>query len=265
MNVRLVPSSTALASPRRSPLAFCVLVFALSLPLWLIGWVAGVELFPGLPLAALMVVCPAVAALILVYRETSVAAAVAFAKHALDHKGIHPGWYAPIFLLMPGVVLASYGLLRPMGTPLPVPNVSAAVALVMIVLFFAGAICEEIGWSGYATEPLQERFGALRAGLLLGAIWAVWHFVPLLEAHRSPAWIAWWSLFTVALRVLIVWIYNNTGKSVFAAALFHAASNACTVLLPIEFEIVGPALAVVAAFVIVVWGPRTLIRPGKLE
>jgi hypothetical protein len=30
--------------------------------------------------------------------------------------------------------------------------------------------------------------------------------------------------------VLIVWLYNNTGKSVFGAALYHAISNGCTIL-----------------------------------
>jgi hypothetical protein len=39
-------------------------------------------------------------------------------------------------------------------------------------------------------------------------VWAVWHVIPLLSALRSLAFIAWWSLGTVALRVVIVWLYN---------------------------------------------------------
>ena len=46
--------------------------------------------------------------------------------------------------------------------------------------------------------------------------------VPLVQVGRAATWIAWWSLNTVGLRVLIVWLFNNTGKSVFAATLFHA-------------------------------------------
>jgi len=68
---------------------------------------------------------------------------------------------------------------------------------------------------------MQDRWNALETGILLGLVWAVWHWLPLMQAHRSPAWIAWWSLYTVALRVLIVWLYNNTGRSVFAAILYH--------------------------------------------
>ena len=45
------------------------------------------------------------------------------------------------------------------------------------------------GLVGYATDPVQDWWGALGAGVLLGLVWAVYHYVPLLQAHRSPAWI----------------------------------------------------------------------------
>jgi hypothetical protein len=62
-------SSNTLASRSRSPLTFFVLVFALSVPFWVIGAVTRRQLFPGLPVGALMAFCPLMAALILVYRE----------------------------------------------------------------------------------------------------------------------------------------------------------------------------------------------------
>jgi hypothetical protein len=37
-------------------------------------------------------------------------------------------------------------------------------------------------------------------------------------------------------------------------------SNVCTLLLPAYFDLIGPILAVVAAAVVVIWGPRTLTR-----
>jgi uncharacterized protein len=101
----------------------------------------------------------------------------------------------------------------------------------MLFGFFIAGLCEELGWSGYAIDPLQARWGALGAGLLMGLVWAAWHWVPLVQAHRSATWIGWWSLYTVALRVVIVWLYNNTGKSVFAASLFHAFSNVSGITL----------------------------------
>ncbi len=56
--------------------------------------------------------------------------------------------------------------------------------------FFIAALAEELGWMGYVIDPMQDRWNALQAGLLLGLIGAVCHIVPLAQAGRSPAWIA---------------------------------------------------------------------------
>ncbi len=259
-------SSIAITSRRRSPLKFFLLVFALSIPFWLIGAATGIELLPGLPVAALMFVRPVTAALILVYRENKTAGLTALLKRSFDYKRIAAKvWYVPIVLLMPSVMVLSFGLMRLMGSPLPVPQFPVLVALGMLVAFFVAALGEELGWSGYAIDPMQERWGALQASILLGLVWAVWHIVPLVQAHRSPAWIAWWSLGTVAARIIMVWLYNNTGKSVFGVALFHAISNVCWQLFPIHGSYFDPRLnglimALVAAIVTVVWGHRTLAR-----
>jgi len=83
--------------------------------------------------------------------------------------------------------------------------------------------------------------------------------------HRSLAFIAWWSLGTVAARVIIVWLYNNTGKSVFVAALFHTMINLTWQVFPIngsyyDPRVTGIITAIVAVVVVIVWGPRTLAR-----
>ena len=68
-------------------------------------------------------------------------------------------------------MLISYGLMRWLGLSLPA-DVTVAIlqAPVLFAAFFLGAILEEIGWTGYATGPLQERYGVLRAGLMIGAV-----------------------------------------------------------------------------------------------
>jgi hypothetical protein len=78
--------------------------------------------------------------------------------------------------------------------------------------------------------------------LLMGIVWAAFHYVALLQANRSLIWIAWWSLWTVALRVIIVWVYNNTGKSVFAASLFHATINVTWQLFPVRGSFFDPRI-----------------------
>ncbi len=251
----------ASATGKRSPLAFFLLVFALSLPVWVVGAVTGLQLLPGLPASAVMFYAPVTAALILVYRERKIVGVVALLKRSFDAERIAAkGWYVPIFLLMPCATLVTYGVMWMLGWPLAAPQYSLLATLAMVVGFFFAALCEELGWMGYVVDPLQERWGALGAAILLGLVWAVWHYVPLMQAHRSASWIAWWSLYTVALRVLIVWLYNNTGNSVFGAALFHAFTNVSGIIFAYYYDprITGTIIAVAAAIVIVVWGPRTL-------
>jgi membrane protease YdiL (CAAX protease family) len=247
----------------RSPLTFFVLTFALAIPFVVFGALTGLLLLPGLPVAALMFVCPGMAALILTYREHGTAGAKALLNRALDYKRISPKvWYSPIVLIAPCVAVLSYGIVRLTGTPVPALQIAVLPTLLLCVTFFVAALGEELGWSGYVIDPLQNRWGALKASLFLGSIWAVFHYAALLEAHRSIVWIAWWSLGTVATRVIMVWLYNHAGKSVVGAALFHMTVNLAWQLFPIrgsyfDPRINGLIMAMVAAIVIVVWRPRT--------
>jgi membrane protease YdiL (CAAX protease family) len=255
-----------IASRGRSPLKFFFVTFALSIPFLLISAATKTELLPRLPLAALMAVCPLASALILVYAEDKTAGVIALMKRSVDYKRIGPRiWYAPILLLMPAAMALSYGLMRLMGVPLPPPKLSFLTALALFAAFFIAALGEELGWSGYVTHPMQVRWGALRAGILLGLVWAAFHIVALVQAQRSPAWIAWWCLNTVVTRVVMVWLYNNTGTSVFAAALFHTTINVTWMLFPVrgsyfDPRVTGLIMTFVATIVTVVWGPRTLAR-----
>ena len=255
----------------RSPLTYVVLTFALSIPFWIAGALTSLQLLPGLPVSALGFVCPVTAAAILVYREHGRAGVAALLKRSFDARRVTATiWYVPTILLMPCIMVVSYAALHFMGVALPAPQFSFATTLALFGVFFIAALGEQLGWSGYASDPLQERYGALRSALLLGVVWAVWHVIPLRSVPRSLAWIAWWSLGTVAARVIITWLYNNTGRSVFIAALFHTIINLTWQLFPINGSAYDPRVtsvitAVVAVIVVIVWGPGTLVRARELR
>jgi hypothetical protein len=82
---------------------------------------------------------------------------------------------------------------------------------------------------GYAAPLLQQRRSALTTGL--GSVWALWHVIPELSVN-PPAWVAEQCFFTMVLRVLMVWLYNNTGKSVFVVILFHDMANVSEFAFP---------------------------------
>ena len=65
---------------------------------------------------------------------------------------------------------------------------------------------------GYAIEQMQTRFGALFASILIGIPWTIWHYPSIIQQGYNAVWVVWGTLVMIAVRVFIVWIFNNTGK-----------------------------------------------------
>ena len=94
-------------------------------------------------------------------------------------------------------------------------------------------VWEEIAWRGFALPRLQARFSALAASLILGILWAVWHF-PLLLNPKNPMSGYPWHMMVInisAMSIIYAWLYNNTRGSLLLATLFHAASNTVAFIL----------------------------------
>jgi membrane protease YdiL (CAAX protease family) len=246
------------------------LVFALSVPFYVIGALSGRQLTADLPVSSFIWVCPVIAASLLAYREGGTAGVAALLKRGVDVRRITEKiWYVPI-LVLPGIYVLTYGVMRMMGLPLPTVQFSLLAGLGWLVGYLLAAECEELGWTGYALDPLQERWTALQAGLILGAVTAAFHLVPLVQHGRPLSWIGWWTLSSVGFRILIVWIYNNTGRSVFAVTLFHALENLSYIGpfldfgpggFPLDAQRISALLRTgVAAIVVILWGPHTLTR-----
>jgi uncharacterized protein len=215
-----------------SVFTYFVLVFALSVPFWILGITYPIQLLPGLPISALGAITPALAALILTYKNDRRAGVFQLLQRSFDFKRVkNKNWFLVILLVNPAISVLAYGIISVIQPLPPLATLSLAI-FPMFAFFFLGALAEEVGWTGYATEPLHQRWGAITAGILLGAVWAIWHILPLVQAYRTVEWITWWSLATISLRAIMVWFYVHAGKSVFAATLIHAMSNLCWQLFP---------------------------------
>jgi membrane protease YdiL (CAAX protease family) len=220
---------------------FLVLVFVFSIPFWLLGNVYPVQLLPGLPIGALVVFAPALAGVIMAYRSGHLPAVRNLLGRLFDLNRIrNKHWYFVFVLFNPAIAILVYGVMRAIGRSLPQPSPLTFAVVPMFASFFVAALSEEIGWTGYATESLQRRWGTLVSGVLLGLVWAAFHLVVLTQANRSLGWIAWWSLGTVSLRTLMVWLYDNAGRSVFAAAVFHTMINLSWQLFPVNGSFYDP-------------------------
>lgn len=212
-----------------APFTFFTAVSGLSIPFYVLGTLGPdlTKVLPiQLPISAIMVVCPAAVALWFTFQEHGSPGVHGLLGRIVDIQRIkQPRWLLVSFFLMPAVLLLSFAVQKALGQTLPEASITLPTIIISFAAFFVGAAAEELGWTGYIIEPLQQRYGARNAALLIGAFWALWHIIPYAQAHRSSEWILWKCAGTVALRVLLVWLYNNAGQSLFSAIALHAMNN----------------------------------------
>jgi uncharacterized protein len=247
---------------------FFWLVLILSLPFYALGMTGTALPFaPALPLSALMAMVPMIAALSLIARQSGSGAAGTLFKSAFDLTRIPNAWWALLSLsIMPAAFSLTGGIIWLSGTAIPALHLLPLGAIIpAFVLFLLGAAAEEIGWQGNAYPRLNQRYSALTAAVIIGAIWALWHVIPFAVMGHSAAWIFWQGAGMVLMRILIVWLVVNAGRSLLLAVLFHMMSNSVWGMFP-DFGpwydpmvlcavLLGPVIAIVALS-----GPTTLHR-----
>lgn len=142
--------------------------------------------------------------------------------------------------------IASRGIDAVLGQPLP-PELWAAPAMLgMVVLPPLG---EELGWRGLAYPRLADRIGRVRAAVLTGVVWAVWH-VPISLARGSDlSSLLVYVVLVTAGGVWMAWLFERSGRSVTVAILAHATINAGLIARgsDVTYLLVSIAIAVAAA------------------
>lgn len=256
-------------SKPRSLRNFLLVLFVVSIPPVIFGSIYDVQIFPGFNLYQLPLAMPMVVALILTYRENGKAGLIALLKRTCDFRNIKSeAWFLPMLLMIPSIGFIEYLIQRFSGTSIPAPQFSWGTLAYISVFFMTYG--EELGWTGYLIDPMQERWSALKSGILLGMVWAVIHFPIHFINGYSFEWIFWHGVYTVAVRVLMVWIYNNAGKSLFAMALTHWTFGMFWSLWPVENlhrvvsfydpRIMAFTAALYAVIVTLLWGSKTLAQ-----
>ncbi|MFB1042379.1 CPBP family glutamic-type intramembrane protease [Streptomyces chrestomyceticus] len=231
-------------------MTFIALLAALSVPFWGAGAVFDLSgaLPMGMPLSAFQFVLPVAVASFLLFREEGGRGVRRLLRRTVSVRGAaRPGCWALSVLLIPALFLVTYGLLSAAGAPPTGPHSPLASVPLLLVLYAVAAAAEEAGWTGYLLEPLREWWGTLGAGLVIGLVWAAWHVVAYAQAGRSAAWTAGQVLGSVAVRVLMVRLYDSSGGVVLTAVVVHTAINVVESVFPGYTEHAAPALVLGAA------------------
>lgn len=93
---------------------------------------------------------------------------------------------------------------------------------IITYFLFRGGLGEEIGLRGFALTRLQTRHTPLRASLIIGFWWGLWHLPAWIERSILELAVTW--LGVISFSIIFTWFYNNT-MSLPIVMLLHAALN----------------------------------------
>lgn len=173
------------------------------------------------------------------------------------------GWLI-ILLLFPAVSVVSIGIDLLLGGTLPqMTNLRAVIAFpptivpLLLLSFFSGPFSEEIGWRGFALDPLMRRFGFTGAFVLLGLIWGVWH-LPLYcmpqtwhgKMGFALAGFPMFLLLSVGLCGIMSLVYARSDRSILSAMLLHLSSN----FTAQQLEMVSPRVEILRSIIVFALG-----------
>ena len=145
---------------------------------------------------------------------------------------IPPSLYAAM-LIPPVLIFGVLFGLEKFLSPVYAPNLFP-----LGILFGVPAgIAEEIGWTGFVYPKMAAQGDAFGAAVLLGLLWSCWH-LPVVNylgtaTPHGDYWLQYFLAFSTvmtAMRVLIAWVYTNSG-SVLLAQLLHVSSTGSLVVL----------------------------------
>jgi membrane protease YdiL (CAAX protease family) len=134
----------------------------------------------------------------------------------------------------------------------------------LVVLILFAIVAEEIGFMGFLQARWQDRFGPLKASLLVTVPFALYHLPGLIvDSHLGLSDFLMILVYLTVLaalqvfgRIVMMWMYNVTGSSVLLVGLWHSSFDATTTAFGRTFAIAGPIWkAEVAGF----WIPSAVI------
>jgi membrane protease YdiL (CAAX protease family) len=155
-------------------------------------------------------------------------------------------WYVFVLLGIPAVLLLGISVLPGALASFRglAPSFLVGYPISFVVIFFVGGpLGEEIGWRGFALPRMQSRYGSLRATLLLGVLWTLWHLPHFLTSAQRGGPGTGLSIFYInlpifflmvmAITIIFTWVSNHTQGSLFIAILLHASINTFGTVQPL--------------------------------
>jgi membrane protease YdiL (CAAX protease family) len=183
-------------------------------------------------------------------------------------------WYAVALLTAPLLVMPILFLLSLVSSEY-LPAIVTANDKIAVVLMgtmvglIEGGLLEELGWTGFAVPKLKRHYSIFATGLIVGALHAVWHFLPTFWGSGDSSGVFDLLLFLPpclfyigvlpAYRVLMVWVYDRTA-SLLVAILMHASLTASTLFILSPAATGIPLMIYYIVLTAVVWAVVAVVQ-----
>jgi membrane protease YdiL (CAAX protease family) len=243
---------------RHGLLLFSLIAYAITWTLLVVGYLgveAGLIDPEGAYVGIATMVAPAgplIAALVVLGASRGRAGLAGLGRSMVRWR-VHPLWYAYVFLGVPMLMITAVSLFSGVETLGALAEQSGMVLSqvplgILSIAVFTG-IPEEPGWRGYAQPWANRRYRPLIAALVVSVIWSLWH-LPNILFGGTPVDTALHLMATVISGIILAWIYNSTGGSVFIAMLAHGANNAMAGLFTHALSDTAAAVGIAEYYVI---------------
>lgn len=114
------------------------------------------------------------------------------------------------------------------------PDLGTSLLLAPFLLLFPG-FTEEFGWRGFLQQRLQGQTGVFLASLITGIVWGTWHGMDFLMGNWPSDTFNVLVFFTyiVGTSIVIGYLYECSGRSIFVAIVAHFSANIVNFFLPV--------------------------------
>jgi len=125
-------------------------------------------------------------------------------------------------------------------------------------IVFGGPVSEEIGWRGYATPRLIDKYSPLTTGLIIGVIWALWHAPLHFNGIYGDGLLGFLLRFTynIPFGIIFTWYFLKSHGNLLGAIILHASVNvyASLVMFSLDVNVYSTIIYIIFTIIIIIHG-----------
>lgn len=147
---------------------------------------------------------------------------------------------------------------------------SGVLIYYFIKTFLSGPLGEELGWRGFALMELQKKYSPLKASIIIGFWWGIWHLpIWFTTGFTGFDLIKYMLFFMIAIisTTIIMAAFYNLNQNLIVPIIIHFFFNLFIGLINgklIELIMYNAVFYLIAAVLIIVINPKKVLYGKKV-